>query len=200
MTTRGDPTMRRAIPMLAAVLLALSTGPLRAETKASHTVKPFTLKSGDDKAWAFADHAKKAKAFAVLFLGTECPINNAYLPELARLHEAYAEKGVVFVAINSNVHDTPTRVLAHAKKHKLPFPVLKDTGNVVADDFRARRTPEAFVLSPKGQVLYQGRIDDQIGVGFRRKAAKRRDLVSALDEVLAGKAVSVATTEAPGCL
>src|SRR5262245_14722152 len=52
------------------------------------------------------DAVKDAKAVVVVFLGTQCPINNAYLPRLAELHAAYASKGVHFIAVNSNQHDS----------------------------------------------------------------------------------------------
>ncbi|MBY0230150.1 MAG: redoxin domain-containing protein [Gemmataceae bacterium] len=170
-----------------------------ASPPAPRVVKPFSLKAADGAEWSFAGAMKGKKALAVVFLGTECPVNNQYLPELARLAKRYESK-VSFVAVNSNAHDTPTRLLAHAKANKLPFPVLKDPANVVADAFGARRTPEAFVVSPEGTIFYQGRIDDQIGIGFRRKEPTRRDLAQALDEALAGKRVSLSFTEAPGCL
>jgi peroxiredoxin/mono/diheme cytochrome c family protein len=162
-------------------------------------VGDFTLKDTADKAVSFSDFKAK-KAIVVIFIGTECPINNAFMPRLAALHKEYADKGVQFLAINANSQDTPARIAAHAKEHGIPFPVLKDTGNVVADQFGAKRTPEAFVLSPEGKVLYQGRIDDQFGVNFKRAAPTRRDLAEALDEVLAGKSVSKPTTEVAGCL
>src|SRR5262249_40934670 len=75
-----------------------------------------------------------------------------------------------------------------------------DSANVVADDFGALRTPEVFVLSPAGKILYQGRIDDQFGIGYKRKEPTRRDLAVALEEVLGGKAVSVPSTAVSGCL
>jgi peroxiredoxin len=164
------------------------------------TVPPFKLvdprdgKAIDTGAW------KDAKAIVVVFLGTECPINNDYLPELARLHKEYATRGIRFVGVNANQQDTPARVAAHARKHTIPFPMVKDPGNKVADLFGARRTPEAFVLNGAGRALYQGRIDDQFGVGYRRPGKPaRRDLARALDEVLAGKPVSVPRTEPAGC-
>lgn len=172
---------------------------VEAETKTAKSVKPFRLNDAQGKAWSLAEQ-KDQKAIVVLFLGTECPINNQYLPRLAELYKHYQEKGVAFVGINSNVHDTPTRIAAHVKANAIPFPVLKDTGNVIADDFGARRTPEAFVISPQGKILYQGRIDDQIGIGYKRKAPTRRELAQALDEVLEGKAVSTPLTEVAGCL
>lgn len=191
--------MRRAMYSLAALAL-VGLCPLRADTKpATKTVKAFRLDDSTGKAWAFAD-AKDKKAVVVFFLGTECTVNNQYSLALTNLANEYSDKGVAFVGINSNAHDTPTRIAAYVKEHKIPFAVLKDSGNVVGDDFGAKRTPEAFVLSPAGNVMYQGRIDDQIGIGFRRKEPTRRDVAVALDEILAGKAVSKPATEVSGCL
>jgi peroxiredoxin len=160
----------------------------------------FTLTDPRDQKRVSASDFKSAKALVLVFVGTECPINNAYMLRLADLHKEYAAKGVQFLAVNSNLQDTPDRVAAHAKKHGLPFPVVKDAGNVLADQLEAKRTPEVFIFDAKGVVCYQGRIDDQFGVGFQRAKATRRDLAVALDELLAGKGVSQPTTSAPGCL
>ena len=167
---------------------------------APHKVAAFSLKDPrDQKTVALAD-LKDKKAIVVVFLGTECPVSNAFLPVLAKLHEEYSPKGVAFVGVNANRQDTLERVAEHAKKNEMPFPVVKDVGNKVADDFGAKRTPEAFVLDASGNVLYRGRIDDQFGLGFQRAGKPtRRDLAEALDEVLAGKPVSVATTTVSGC-
>jgi thiol-disulfide isomerase/thioredoxin/mono/diheme cytochrome c family protein len=154
----------------------------------------------DGKAVALGDF-KDRKAVVVVFLGTECPVNNAFLPVLAKLHEEYGPKGVAFVGVNANRQDDPGRVAAHARANKIPFPVAKDPDNSVADRFGARRTPEAFVLDPGGRVLYRGRVDDQFGVGYSRPGKPTlRDLALALDEVLSGKPVSVAATPVAGCL
>ncbi|SRR5579883_867970 len=176
-------------------LLAADTRPVE---KTPRSVPQFMLKDTTGKGWSLNDQKAK-KAIVVVFVGTECPINNAYMPRLAELHKEYAPRGVAFVAINANSTDAPARVAAHAKDHGIPFPVLKDTANIVADQFGARRTPEAFVLDSSGKILYQGRIDDQIGIGFQRPAPTRRDLAEALNEVLAGKPVSQPATQAPGC-
>ena len=70
---------------------------------------------------------------------------------------------------------------------KIEFPLLKDPGNAVADQFGAQRTPEVFLLDGQRRVRYWGRIDDQYGVGYARPQALRKDLAAALDELLAGK-------------
>lgn len=146
------------------------------------------------------DDFKDKKAVVVLFLGTHCPINNAYAPRLAALHAQFADKRVQFLAINSNADDTAEAIAEHARKHKIPFPVLRDPVHTVADLFAAERTPEAFVLDEKRTIRYQGRIDDQFGIGFQRPKATRNDLALAVEEVLANKDVGVAKTAVAGCL
>jgi peroxiredoxin/mono/diheme cytochrome c family protein len=181
-------------------LLAFLALPARAADKdrVGYKVDDFTLEDTAGKSHKLKDYRDR-KAVVVVFLGTQCPINNAFLPRLAELHKTYADKGVQFLAVNSNRNDTPQRVAEHAKENKVPFPVLKDRGNVVADNFRAERTPEAFVLVG-GKVVYRGRIDDQFGYRHRRDEPTTHELADALDDVLAGKAVRVAVTEVEGCL
>src|SRR5581483_319631 len=179
---------------IAAVLLATFAvaGVARSESAPNNVGKKidgFELKDAQGKTVSLDDF-REAKAVVVIFAGTECPINNAYMPKLAELHKEYAANGVQFVAVNSNMQDTPDRIAAHAKKNNLPFPVLKDPANRVADQFGARRTPEAFVLDAQRVIRYQGRIDDQFGVGYSRAKPTRRDLVEAVEELLAGKSVS----------
>ncbi len=191
----------RRIAYAAGLLLlpTLLVFPARADDKpAPRKIDNFTLPDVDGKDWSLKA-IKDKKAIVVVFIGLECPISNAYAPVLAELHKKYG-KDVQFVAINANALDTPAKIKGHAKEHHLEMPVLKDTANVVADKFGAKRTPEAFILSPDGDVLYQGRIDDQFGVGFKREGPTRRDLAEALDEVLAGKPVSKAKTDVAGCL
>jgi peroxiredoxin len=163
------------------------------------TVADFTLRDTAGKEVSLASFKDK-KAVVVVFLGTQCPINNQFLPRLAELHKEFANKGVQFLAINANIQDTPQRIAEHAKKQKIPFPVLRDESNKTADMFGARRTPEAFVLDARRVIRYQGRIDDQYGIDIQRPAPTRRDLAEALNEMLAGKKVSVAATPVAGCI
>ncbi|MBY0525822.1 MAG: redoxin domain-containing protein [Gemmataceae bacterium] len=183
-----------------AILSMLIAGRSRTDpAPAGKKIDNFSLKDSTGKAFALADFKDK-KAIVVLFIGTECPINNNYMPRLAELHKEYAEKGVQFLAVNANTQDNVERIAKHAKEYDLPFPVLKDETAAVADRFGAQRTPEVFVLDGGRVVRYQGRIDDQFGIGFQRPKANRRDLAEALDSVLAGKPVEKPTTPVAGCL
>jgi peroxiredoxin len=162
-------------------------------------VSRIPLKDTKGQPFSLAD-LKAKKAVVVIFIGTQCPINNAYMPRLVELHESYAGKGVQLVAIDANIQDSAEEVAEHAAKHKLPFPVLRDSTGDVARQFGARRTPEAFVLDADRKIRYQGRIDDQFGVSISRPRPTQRDLALAIDEVLAGKKVTQPTTPVAGCL
>jgi len=180
-------------------MLSLSATVFADAPKDAPTSAKFSLKDAKGKEHSLAD-CKDSKAVVVVFLGTQCPINNAYVPTLNQMHKDYSSKGVSFYAINSNSQDTPQRIADHAKQHQIPFPVLKDTGNTVADVFKAERTPEAFVLDASGKILYRGRIDDQHGYKHRRETPFKKELVTSLDEVLAGKPVTTPVTAVEGCI
>ncbi|HEY3250790.1 MAG TPA: hypothetical protein VGK25_06690, partial [Ignavibacteria bacterium] len=75
------------------------------------------------------------------------------------------------------------------------FPVLKDENNIVADMLGAQRTPEVYILDKDKVILYHGRIDDNKDVS----KVSSHDLKNALDEILAGKEVSVKSTKSFGC-
>lgn len=143
----------------------------------------------------FADR----KAVVVIFLGTVCPINNLYLHRLTEYQRDYAEQGVQLIGINSNHCDLPEDIAKHAEEHALNFPVLKDLDGHVADLFGAEKTPEVFVLDAEGTVRYQGRIDDQHGLTYRKLDPTTRELADAIAAVIAGEEVKVAKTEVEGC-
>lgn len=169
------------------------------ETRIGRKIENFELHDCRGPIQSLKDWAD-SKVVVVAFLGTECPLANMYVPRLTDLAARYGDKGVKFVAINANQQDTMTEVTAHARRMEIPFAVLKDPANEVADRFGAERTPEVFVLDGDRKIQYVGRIDDQYGVGYQKKKATRADLELAIEELLAGKAVSVPTTEAIGCV
>lgn len=136
----------------------------------------------------------------ICFLGSECPLVRLYSSRLSAMASELAPRGVRFVGINSNRQDTAEDIQLYLQEHALSFPLARDSGNVVADQFGAERTPEVFVLDQQLQLRYRGRIDDQYAPGVTRPAVSRADLRLAIEQVLAGEPVSVPQTDAVGCL
>jgi peroxiredoxin/mono/diheme cytochrome c family protein len=192
-----------ALLVLGGISAVLRSAAVRADEVASTSsvgkkAPEFRLADPTGKQTSLAD-LKDAKLVVVLFLGTECPLARLYAPRLNQMAEAYADKKVSFVGIDSNLQDTPAEIAEYASEHGIKFPVLKDPQNVTADAFGAVRTPEVFVLDEARTVRYQGRIDGQFQPGLQKTTNPRSDLSVALDELLAGKAVTTAETDAVGC-
>jgi len=183
-----------------AVFVVLSAAPFgarAADLKIGSPAPDFTLPAASDgRAVALEDLLAKNKAVAVVFVATKCPVSNAYNTRMAALGKEYAAKGIPLVGINSNKTEPAAEVKEHAEKHGFTFPVLKDEGNKVADAYGASHTPEVFVVDPKGNLIYHGRIDESQD---DPKNVKSPDLRNALDAVLAGKPVPAAQTKAFGC-
>lgn len=186
---------------LGLVCFALFAVPVEAGNAKSFVgsrVQNFTLADHRGKEYSLAELPGK-KAVVVAFLGTECPLAKLYAPRLAALEKKYADKGVAFIGINSNRQDSVTEIAAYAKAHGVQFPILKDVGNKVADQFQAERTPEVYLLDGEKVVRYRGRIDDQYGVGTARKEPTNNDLEIAIEQLLAGKTIENSETAAVGC-
>jgi peroxiredoxin len=161
-------------------------------------VDNFTLCDSRGQPHSLATLAEK-KLVVVVFLGASCPLAKLYGPRLAELASEFEPRGVAFLGVNSNAQDSLADVAAFVRLHQIPFPILKDPDQAVADLLGAVRTPEAFVLDENRVVRYWGRIDDQYGIGVQRVRVQQRDLALALEQLLAGKTVSRPVVPSVGC-
>jgi len=137
----------------------------------------------------------KASATVVIFVSTQCPVSNAYNDRMRALYQAYDGKRVQFAFVDANATEAPADIVELETRAKFPFHVYRDVNNVVADKLGAQFTPEVYVFDKKGTLQYHGAIDDS-----RREASvKQQSARDAIDALLDGKAVTVATTKAFGC-
>ncbi len=132
-------------------------------------------------------------------MGVDCPVGNLYVPRLKQIAERYAGRGVAIVGLNPNAHEGPTEIAAHVREYAIPFPVLKDDQNRLADRLRMERTCEAVVLDADRRVRYHGAIDDQYERGRIKPEPGRAYLTEALDAVLAGRTVATRETSVIAC-
>jgi len=140
------------------------------------------------------------KAVVLFFVTTDCPVGNSYVPELNRIREAYAGRGVLLLGVQADVTVKDAEVAKYAADFRYSFPLLLDPRQVLVKQTGATITPQAAVLSPEGKLLYLGRIDNRVAdFGKARPEATERDLRDALDAVLAGKPVPHPVTKSIGC-
>jgi peroxiredoxin len=141
----------------------------------------------------------RGRVLVIVFLGTSCPVGDLYMPRLVDLALRNESRNVEFLGINSNDSDSIEDVADHARRSRAVFPIMKDTGNRVADQLLAERTCEALVIDDRGRLRYRGAIDDQYGLGSRREQPVHHYLTDAIDAVLAGRRVSTEMTQVVGC-
>jgi len=201
--------MHLVVPAIAVALVAmLSRAGAAADTAASENVKSdastavraaFELPDATGKKHSSSEWRGK-KAVLIFFVAAECPVSNFYSPDFARIAHDYAEKGVLAYGVHCDEDLTAADAAAHAKEYGLKFPLILDPKQKFAGAVGARTTPEAFVLSPEGAVLYHGRIDDRFATnGKRRDEPSKRELEDALRAVVAGKKVEITETKPYGC-
>lgn len=191
--------MTTCITAMVLALIGVGNQPPAATSATSPKLSEMTLRDFRGAAHSLGDLVGK-QPVVVAFLGVECPLAKLYGPKLEQMAKELRAKGVAVIAVDSNQQDLVTEMAHYAKVHGLTIPFLKDVGNQLADLLGATRTPEVVLLDAKGAVVYRGRIDDQYGIGYQRKAPTRRELVDAIEQLLANKPIAVAKTEAPGCL
>jgi DNA-binding transcriptional LysR family regulator len=136
----------------------------------------------------------------MIFVLQDCPIANSYMPELNRLHESFQSRGIQLIVVETDPQITQQQAREHVEQFQIKLPVVIDTEHQWVKLAGAKKTPEAVVIAPTGEILYRGRIDDQyVGLGKRRMQVTSHDLETALEAILEGRPVPNARTEAIGC-
>lgn len=193
----------KKIILLTGLLILMSSGIFAQGYQIGDVVANFKLKNVDDTFVSLADYTD-AKGYIVVFTCNHCPYAQAYQERLVALDLKYKEKGYPVIAIspNSPVAYPADNFDEMKKRHKeagFTFPYLFDDGQKVYPAFGATKTPHAFVLEKidnRNLVRYIGAIDDNHEDASSVKNAYIADAVNAL---LAGQTVVIATTKAIGC-
>jgi thiol-disulfide isomerase/thioredoxin len=147
---------------------------------------------------ALADGAAPATVW--VFLSHDCPVCNAYAPELNRIAKQYAGRGVVINVVYCEVGLTAGDLKAHAKDHGFSGALFYDGKETLAGLLGIDVTPEVAVIDRAGTLAYRGRIDDRYtSPGTERPQPTSLDLRWALDSILRGASPAVARTAAVGC-
>jgi peroxiredoxin len=142
-----------------------------------------------------------AKVLVVVFSCNHCPYVQAYEDRMIAFQREFGEKGVAFVAINSNEtehypEDNYNEMVKRAKAKGFAFPYLRDEDQSVATAYGATHTPEFFVFDEQRKLRYHGKFDDN---WKEPSQVKERYVQNAVEALLAGKAVSVPETYSIGC-
>jgi len=185
--------------ILHAVSLVELKGPLAGELDAGKKAPVFTLNSFDGQTISLSEY--KGKIVVLEWFNFECPFSRYHYGKantMVKLANKYKDKNVVWLAVNSTTHTTIDKNREFAQKYKLPFPILDDRSGKVGRAYGATHTPHMFIIDTKGNIVYEGAIDNSpIG-----RTPAREKLINYVDKALAelttGKVVSIPKTKPYG--
>lgn len=161
-------------------------------------VSEINLKDVNGKMVSYASYPK-AKGFIVIFTCNTCPYAVASEDRIIALDAEFKGQGYPVIAINPNnpkvqPDDTFELMQVKAREKGFTFPYLYDASSTVYAEYGAKKTPHVYLLQReegKNIVKYIGAIDDNVRDG---NAVKERFLANAVNELIAGKEISVKET------
>lgn len=165
----------------------------------------WTLTDTNGKSHSLADF--RGKHVVLEWTNHDCPFVVRHYQDghMQGLQKWATEKGVVWLSIISSApgqqgHVTAEQGNAIMKEKGFGATAkLLDPAGTVGRAYGARTTPHLFVIDPQGKLIYMGGIDDKRSTNPADNRTARNHVRAALEEALAGKPVSVPTSQPYGC-
>ena len=189
-----------ALPVAAIAILALRPAADPLPMGASIPKPDVKMKDISGIQVSFAD-AQKKNGLLVMFSCNTCPVVKRYQSRTLEVCKYAMGKEVGVVLLNSNEGsrgggDSYDDMKEYAKEQHYTFNYVLDNNSSMADAFGANRTPEVFLFNGDGKLVYHGAIDDNSN---GPENVTRKHAIIAIDEMLAGKEVSMKETRSVGC-
>ncbi len=160
----------------------------------------FSLPATDGKTYSLAEF-DDANILVIFFTCNHCPFVIGSDEATRATANAFKDKGVRFVGINSNSKNTYTEddfphMVARMEELAFPWVYLYDESQEIAKNYGALRTPHFYIFDRDRKLVYTGR-----GVDTPRDATQAtvNDLERTLTELTEGKPVSIPMTNPIGC-
>ncbi len=142
------------------------------------------------------------KGLLVIFLCQHCPFVKHVKTQLAKIGQDYIPQDLGIVAISANdvenyPDDSPANLKLMAEEEGFNFPVCYDESQEVAKIYQAACTPDYYLFDAEFKLVYRGQLDDSrpsLDIPVTGK-----DLRTAIECLLAGKAISEEQKPSLGC-
>ena len=188
---------------LAIAATAISTSVLATATPGL-PAPGFTLTDLSGKPVNLADY--KGRTVVLEWHNFECPFVQKHYRSgnMQSLQKKYAND-VVWLAVSSTARTAsdyiePAKISKQLGEFKaMPARFLMDEQGTVGSAYGAKTTPHMYIIDGTGKVVYNGAIDDKRSTDVADVKTAKNYVVAALDEMKAGKPVSVASTTPYGC-
>lgn len=168
-------------------------------TKAPYFELPNPSKSNEIQS---LESLKGKKGTLVVFMCNHCPFVLHIIDKLTELYEDYQDKGIEFIAINSNdiekyPADSPEKMIEFQIEKRFEFSYLFDESQSIAKAYDAACTPDFYFFDEKLDLVYRGQIDDSRP--GNNKEVTGEDLIVAFENLLAGELQDENQRPSMGC-
>ena len=187
-----------------ALVAALTLATAASAVEIGKPAPDFTGTDINGKTVKLSDY--KGKIVVIESYNSDCPYcHNQYATGATQdLQRELAAKGVVWLMVNSVnpnnfSHRTPEQARAEWAAEKIAATAwIDDSSGAIGHLYGMLTTPHTFVIAKDGTLVYDGAIDNMPDPSHDPRTAKNyvRD---AVDELLAGKPVTISQTKPYGC-
>src|SRR5687768_196362 len=165
----------------------------------------FTLTDTRGKQHKLADF--KGKHVVLEWVNFGCPFVKKHYGSgnMQATQKKAVDQGVVWLSVCSSAEGKQGHMDAAnwneeiADRKLSSTAVLIDESGAVGKTYGAKTTPHMYIINPDGILIYKGAIDDKPTANKDDLPGARNYVLAALDESMAGKPVSTASTQSYGC-
>ena len=194
----------RMASTLAAFLAVLAFSSVWA-ARVGERAPDFTATDSSGKTHKLSEYAGK---YVVLeWTNRGCPYTQKHYNSgnMQRLQKEWTGRGVVWLTVVSSApgkqgYVTAAEENSYVKEvNAAPTAVLLDPTGALGHLYDAKTTPHMYIVNPQGTLIYNGAIDDRPTTDVADVNGAKNYVSLALDEAMAGKAVSAPATRPYGC-
>jgi thioredoxin-related protein len=190
---------------LASALIFLLVLPVAAAVRVGEAAPNFTATDSYGHQHTLAEY--KGKYVVLEWHNRECPYTQKHYDSgnMEKLQKYWASKGVVWFTVISSAPGQQGYVTAADENNYVkrmgaaPTAVLLDPSGDLGHLYKAKTTPQMFVINPRGQLIYDGAIDSKPTTEQSDIAGATNYVTAALEESLAGRPVAVRASQPYGC-
>jgi peroxiredoxin len=194
--------LSRCITTAALVVLNLVAS---AQVKVGSPAPAFTATDSHGQTQSLSQY--RGKYVVLEWHNQGCPFTRKHYVSgnMQNLQKEWTAKGVVWFTVISSApgtqgYVTPSEENAYVEKmHAAPTAVLLDSDGKVGRLYSARTTPQMIVISPEGNVIYDGAIDSKATPDVDDIGSADNYVNDALTAAMAGKPVAMPFTRPYGC-
>jgi alkyl hydroperoxide reductase subunit AhpC len=196
---------KKLIPAIGLVVAVLFVFVSARAARVGEKAPDFTATDSNGKVHKLSDYA--GKIVVLEWHNNGCPYTRKHYDSgnMQRLQREWTGRGVIWLTVISSAPGKQGYVTAAQendylkKTNAVPTAALLDPSGQLGRLYLAKTTPQIFIIDPAGNLIYNGAIDDRPTSDQSDISGAKNYASQALEEVLAGKPVSIATTRPYGC-